>query len=568
MTDRAERGAATRRNPVDDYRSRPICRPCRPPGPPPLWRDAALALIAGLAAAQALPNTHAVWLLPVAMSGLLVLLHGQLRWRESRRSRALAAAALLYAFGLGWEGWGLRWVAEAFFVDAETFGAIAPFAVAALAAAAAAFMAAAGAVYGLVWRDDAFSAARLAILLVLFVMMRESPLVFGGFPWNPFAHVLSPPAFLPLMQAASLLGVWGLSALVAFWAALPGQIWLCWRQGGRRAALAIGGAGVAVLVALWTYGLWRLRAPVQPSGVQIAIVQPNIDQKEKWKPENRERNFNLLLDLTREAVRRARAGQEGREAMPLVIVWPESAVPFLLADSPVGLKMIGNILPENAWLFTGALRAAPEEMRKPGGPRLFNSILGIDANGDIRFVYDKRRLVPFGEYLPLEWLFRPLGLRQIVPVPRGFFFGKDPGPHRVDGLPPFEAFVCYEIVFDDPPPDAAETRWLLNVTNDAWFGTSSGPYQHFMAARFRAIERGVPLVRAANTGISALVDGTGRLVKELPLFRRGVIVAPLPANDLQVFYARVNKWWIVLAMLISLMLMGLQRTRCGSRKRV
>ncbi len=555
------------RNPVDDYRSRPICRPYRPPGPPPLWRDAALALVAGLAAAQALPNTHAWWLLPIALSALLVLLHGQLRWHESRRSRALISAALLYAFGLGWEGWGLRWVAEAFFVEADRFGAIAPFAVSALAAAAAAFMAAAGAIYGLLWRDDAFQAARLALLLVLFEMMRESPLVLGGFPWNPFAHVLSPATFLPLMQAASLVGVWGLSALVAFWAALPGQVWLCWREGNMHAALAIAGAGLSLLAMLWGYGLWRLSTPVQQANVQIAIVQPDIDQKEKWKPENREHNFNLLLELTREAVRKARAGQ-GNADKPLFIVWPESAVPFLLADSPVGLKMIGNVLPENAWLFTGALRAAPKEMRRPDGPRLFNSILGIDANGDVRFVYDKRRLVPFGEYLPLDWLLRPLGIRAVAEMPRGFFFGRNPGPHRVDGLPTFEAFVCYEIVFDDPPPRADETRWLLNVTNDAWFGTSSGPYQHFMAARYRAIERGVPLVRAANTGISAIVDGNGRIVRELPLLRRGIIIAPLPANHSQTFYARMDRWQIVLAILILLVLMGLQRTRCGSVKRV
>jgi apolipoprotein N-acyltransferase len=138
----------------------------------------------------------------------------------------------------------------------------------------------------------------------------------------------------------------------------------------------------------------------------------------------------------------------------------------------------------------------------------------------------------------------------------------------VADLPPFEAFVCYEIVFDAPPPCATETRWLLNVTNDAWFGTSAGPYQHFMAARLRAIERGVPLVRAANTGISAIVDGRGRIVRGLPQFRRGIITARLPANHSQSLYTRMDRWQIVLAMLILLMLMGLRRTRYGSPKRV
>ena len=522
-----------------------------------------LALAAGLLAARALPAIHATWLLPVAMSGLLLVLHAALAPLATRRARALAAALLLFAFGLGWEGWGLRWVAEAFFVEAEKFAAIAPFAVAALAAAAAAFMAVAGAVYGLLWRDDVFSAARLALLIPLFRMMRESPLVFGGFPWNPFAHALDPQTLLPLMQAASLIGVWGLSALVIFFAALPGQVWLCWRGGNARAAVAVGIAGLALFAALWAFGAWRLRAPVKNTNVRVAIIQPDISQKEKWRPENRDRVFQTLLEMTRRAVASAaRLPATG----PLVIVWPESAVPFLLRDSPRALGMIGKALPENAWLFTGALRRAPKEMLKPGGPALFNSILGVDDRGRVRFVYDKRRLVPFGEYLPLARLLRPLGIRQVVPVPRGFFFGRDPGPHRVDGLPPFEAFVCYEIAFDDPPPRADDTRWLLNVTNDAWFGTSSGPYQHFMAARFRAIERNLPLVRVANTGISAVVDGFGRILHELPLQRRGMRVFLLPANDSHGIYARMNRWQIVLAMLFLLMLMERTRICCRMRQ--
>ena len=299
--------------------------------------------------------------------------------------------------------------------------------------------------------------------------------------------------------------------------------------------------------------------------MRMAIVQPNIPQTEKWRPENRERIFRTLLSLTRQAVTQAASLPANG---PLIIIWPESAVPFLLQDSPQALRMIGDVLPENAWLFTGALRQAPQDMIRPGGPALFNSIFGIDGRGRIRFVYDKRRLVPFGEYLPLAWLLRPLGIRQLVPLPRGFFFGNDPGPHRVNGLPPFEAFVCYEIVFDDAPPGAAETRWLLNVTNDAWFGTSSGPYQHFMAARLRAIERNLPLVRVANTGISAVVDGSGRILHQLPLQRRGVRVFLLPANDSHGFYARMNRWWIVLAMLFSLMLMERTRICCRARQRV
>ncbi len=533
----------------------------------------AQALVAGASSALALPPRHWWWVLPFTLSWLLLVLAAQLRRVDSRRRASWRAAAVMFAFGLGWEALGLAWITEAFFATSVEYGGVAYLAVGALAVAAALFMAAAGAVYGaLSWphrAEDVCQGARLAVLVTLFEMMRESPLVLGGFPWNPFAHVLSFETQLPLAQAVTLVGVWGLSALVFFWATLPAQVWLGWRSGAKRAAVALGLGGVLLLAGLWALGQARLRQPVQFSGIRLVIVQPNVPQDEKWRPENREMVFRDLLALTRRGLRATGAPPaKGRKGALHIVVWPESAVPFLLLDSPAALRMIADVLPENAWLFTGALRRAPRHLRQPDGPRKYNSLVVIDHEGKARLIYDKRRLVPFGEYLPLAGLLRPLGIRQLVPMPRGFLVGESSGPHKVENLPPFEAFVCYEIIFGDIPSRGATTRWLVNVTNDAWFGTSAGPHQHLAAARFRALERGLPLVRAANTGISMVQDAHGRELKRLPLQRRGVMTINLPANYSHGTFARFDKWQIVLAMLLLLVICALPTLRCPSRQRV
>ena len=529
-----------------------------------------LAFGLGLLSALALPPRHWWWLLPFTLGPLLLLLHHRLSRAENWRRRAGTGALLMFAFGAGWELLGLHWVTEAFFVQADRFAHVAWFAVGALALGMALFMAAAGAVFGLLHRPACpphpLQGLQLGLLVALFQMMRESPLILGGFPWNPLAHVLSPQAQLPLLQAVSLIGVWGLSALVMFWATAPARMWLSWRAGRRIEAIGLGLLALASLAGLWWWGQARLQRPAALSDIGVIVVQPAVPQSEKWRPQNVQAIFDDLLALTRRGLRQA-ATDMGKGA-PRIVIWPESAVPFLLLDSPGALRMIADVLPADTWLFTGALRRAPEHLRRPDGPSMFNSFLVIDDKGRVRLIYDKRRLVPFGEYLPLAWLLRPLGIRQLVPMPRGFFVGRNAGPHRVDALPPFEAFICYEIIFGDIPPGGNATRWLVNVTNDAWFDASSGPWQHLMAARVRAIERGLPLVRAANTGISIVQDGRGRLLRRLPLGRRGVLVARLPATRYHSFFARFDKWQIVLAMMLAMMICAWPTSRCPLLQRV
>ncbi len=524
----------------EDEREQPLCRPHRPAVPPSVWSGMAQALLAGLLSAQALPPRHWWWLLPFTLGWLWWLLGEHLRQMPDTAARARRAAALLFAFGLGWHGTGVWWITEAFQVDAERFAAMAPFAVGALAVAMSAFTAAAGAIFGLLWRRSAraclWQPALLAVLITVADAARGVPLAFGGFAWNPFAVVLDPETLLPLMQGAHLFGIWGFSALLLWLFLLPGHALHCLRWGLMpRGVLALLVLGLALLAGLWTWGQMRVQAVAATTPVVnapwVVIVQPSVPQREKWKPENRERIFGDLLEMSRRGLAevRAKCRAAGACDVPVIIIWPESAVPFLLDASRGALAMIADMLPDGAWLITGALRQIDEARRRPGGERLHNSILAIDSSGTVRLRYDKRRLVPFGEYVPFRVLLEPLGVRQLVPFRYGFLPGDDLGPHRLPGMPPFEAFICYEIIYHDRPARAAhETRWLLNVTNDAWFGSSAGPWQHLQQARYHAIVRGLPLVRAANSGISVITDASGRTLVRAGLQERRVLVWRLP----------------------------------------
>jgi len=212
------------------------------------------------------------------------------------------------------------------------------------------------------------------------------------------------------------------------------------------------------------------------------------------------------------------------------LIWPESAFPFLLTEKPSALAAIADLLPKGATLVTGAARAE----RVAGSdepPMVFNSIYAIDDGGEIRAAYDKVHLVPFGEYLPFGGFLRGLGLRQLIALPGGFSPGQALRTLTVAGAPPFAPLICYEVIFPGVVvAPGARPGWLLNVTNDAWYGTTPGPHQHFQEARVRAVEEGLPLVRAANSGISAIVDAHGRIVASLALGRIGTVDGGLPAG--------------------------------------
>jgi apolipoprotein N-acyltransferase len=272
-------------------------------------------------------------------------------------------------------------------------------------------------------------------------------------------------------------------------------------------------------------------------GVRLRIMQPNLQQDEKFNYSAKSRVMSRYLELSDRSTGPASTGI--RDVTHLI--WPESAFPFLLTREPDALAQIAALLPQGTVLITGAVRA-PEAPPGARIERAYNSIYVIDHDGSILSVYDKVHLVPFGEYLPFQDFLEKLGLMQLTKVPGGFIPGERRRPISVPRAPRMLPFVCYEIIFPGSATSGDQPRagWMLNLTNDGWFGISTGPYQHLQQARVRTIEQGLPLVRAANTGISAVIDPVGRVVKSLPLGAEGVMDVALPRRIDPPLYARTG----------------------------
>ena len=276
--------------------------------------------------------------------------------------------------------------------------------------------------------------------------------------------------------------------------------------------------------------------PATVPGVKIRIVQPSVPQRDKWRPENQQRIFFEHLDLSR----RDATGSIDNLIGITHVVWPEAAMPFLPLDTPEALAAIGDLLPEGTVLIAGALRA---ERAPPESPRLrtfFNSLLVFGRGGLLLTRYDKIHLVPFGEFLPLRSVLEAVGLRQLTHIIGSFDFGVSPRPLLgIPGLPPTLPLICYEAIFPGALVQGPERPGVMvNVTNDGWFGNTTGPRQHLHQARVRAVEEGIPLIRAANNGLSAVFDGYGRPLGRIDLDVRGVIDVDLPAALQPPPYAR------------------------------
>lgn len=470
------------------------------------WRRILLAVAFGLLATASLPPIHAIVLLLPAFIGLLWLIDGSSGWR--------GAFAAGWWFGFGHFAAGFYWIAHALLTDAQQFGWMVPFAVGGLAAVVAVFP---GIAALLVRASGARGAGRVLVLGASWTALEWlRGWIFTGFPWNLIGTVWV--VSEPMMQLAAVCGVYGLSLLSVTVAAMPAV--LADGAGVERRAFGAVAAAAAVLGAAWVGGAARLA--VAPGGevadIRLRLVQPAIDQKLKWRPKLRLAHVKRQLDMS--SAPPTRAGSPS----PTHIIWAETAVPFNLASEQGLLKALGATVPAAGLLVAGA----PRLTRREGAPaRIWNSLHAVDESGAIVGTYDKHHLVPFGEYVPFRGL---LNVSKLVPGRIDFSPGPGPVTLRLPGLPPFSPLICYEAIFPGRVLNKEDRpTWLLNITNDAWFGVSSGPYQHFAAARFRAVEEGLPLVRVANTGISAVVDAHGRTVASLGLGVTGVLDSPLPA---------------------------------------
>ncbi len=506
------------------------------------WPRVVLTIIAGALSVLAMAPFFIWPILYLTLPVLVWLIDSAML--DARPARRAAIAG--WQFGFGYFAAGLFWIGEAFLVEAETFAWMLPFVVTLLPAGLALFWAAASWVAQRFWRPGLSRVFVLAIALGIAEWLRGH--VLTGFPWNVLGYALTSSDVL--MQSAALVGVYALSLWAVVIFALP-LVVLANRRNTKRwhrdvtRGLAL---SVVPLLAFAIFGIWRLAQadPPDVAGVNLRIVQPSIVQRDKWRPEKQGEIFNLHLDMSRRT-----AGGETDDLKGIThVIWPEAAMPFRPLDHPEALSAIKGLLGSSSYLLSGGLRISrPSDavvLRDPHRPNAYNSLLVFGPGGGLAALYDKIHLVPFGEYLPFQSALEAIGLQQLTQMRGGFSVGSVPRrPIAVPGLPPATVLICYEAIF--PGEVSAERPQLIvNVTNDGWFGNSTGPRQHFHQTRVRAVEEGVPVIRAANNGISAVIDGKGRARQTLGMNARGVIDSGLPpALDVTPF----GRWGILLFLL-------------------
>ncbi len=494
---------------------------------------------------------------PTSWWGLLFISLPALVWLLDQAHRECTGNKRWRAFfGIGW-WWGfgylgssLWWVGNALLVDADQFAWALPLAMVGLPAGLALFYGLATLIAKPFWRADKsgtggqaghpFTIGRLvglAIALALTDWLRGH--VLTGFPWNSLYQSLG--GTDQMMQFASIGGPWALGLLLALAALMPASMFGR-ALAGRTFILSM---LTALLISggLFAYGTWRLDHATQTAGpTTVHIVQPNIAQKDKWDRALLSQHMQTLLNLS---------APPANDNAPTIVIWPEVAVPYDLENEPGLRATIGQQIGDGNLLITGAFLFD----REPGAPtNIYNGISMLDSDGVIIGSYKKHHLVPFGEYLPLKSVLSAIGLKKLTEGIGDLAAG--PGPQTLApssshsaAIPSFGPQICYEAIFPHQQVDQDGPRplWLVNVTNDAWYGDTPGPRQHLIQARFRAVEQGLPMARAANTGISALIDPYGRIIGQHSLNQQGVITGSLPSALAPTVYARLGNslFWLL-----------------------
>lgn len=475
-----------------------------------------LLILVGAAGALAMPPFDQWWILAPVFSLFI--------WAEAGRNsqRSLARFASGWFLGFGYFLAVLQWVGNAFFVDAQHDLWMMPFAVGGLSALLAVFWGLANLASFRLQRMGLAAFWTWPLCLGLAEYARGH--VLTGFPWA--VPGLAVDGMGGVAQAASLIGMNGLTFLVLAWALVP-SVFILRLRNLFGPALVI----LALLPALWIWGDWRVAHTPQEfvPDVTVRLVQPNVPQNEKWREGNAPKIWNKLLELTKQPP----AGGK----TPTHVIWPESSVPFLLNESSEAKDALAEALGGSKVLLVGAVRRQPNVAT--GSDDYFTSVEIYNPTATLVGTYDKWHLVPGGEFLPLAWLLEPLGLRRLVSLPESFAAGAGPLALNVPGAGVVAPSICYEAIFPEafsnlsPRPD-----WFVNVTNDGWFGDSAGPHQHLAQLRLRAIEQGLPVARAANTGISAMIDPVGRYVIHSEINVMSVFDVPLPRAAPPTVFAR------------------------------
>jgi apolipoprotein N-acyltransferase len=517
----------------------PLCRIAQEMAGQQGWRRYGLAFLLGALLAAGLP--------PVDLTPVVFVVFPLYLWLDDGSATPLASARLAYVFALGHFTAGLYWIAAALFVDIGAFWWALPFALLGTPAVLSCFVAVC--LYAVALSKSKLMLTGLASVCLFAVAWSASEWLrghlFTGFPWDLTGYVWAGafPGAVAMLQSTAVIGIYGLSFLTVLAAALLsllGTASLAPLSPWRRTMPAITAAALILIPAAG--GAIRLYlAPVTETGIWLRLVQPSIPQTAKWDPAAAEANFRRLTELSTAPSPHKLAA----------VIWPEAAATFFLERDAVHRAEIATVAPDGGYVITGALRAEPL-----AGPvdQVWNSIEVIDASAKIIARFDKAHLVPFGEYMPLKDL---LPLKKFSPGTIDLSFGPGPQTLTLARLPSFSPLICYEAIFPGAVVDPHDRPdWLLNVSNDAWYGRSAGPYQHFAIARTRAVEEGLPLVRVANNGITGVVDADGRVLARTSLDAVTYADIALPAAGAATPYSYLGDG-VFLAMLAVVVVIAL-----------
>ena len=504
---------------------------------------AIMAFSFGAMTTTAMPPWHLWPILWITLPALLLLLETA----ETKRTVFFTG----WAFGFGHFATSFAWIGNAFFVDSETFAALAVPAIGGLAAGFALYIGCVALIIRvLLPRPDDNWPATKTVRSICLVIVFAAVWAFvewwrgwflTGLPWNPIGSVWV--AFLDVLQGASLIGVYGLSLFTVLAACASAILFF---SDSRRISFVVIAICHLPLIGVTVWGATRISADETTNvpGVVLRLVQPNIAQVDKWRPGMREGHVLEQVRMSTEDATKVTH-----------VLWAETAVPFPLNQAPGALAATAQAAPENGYVLTGAARIMGNRIDR----KAFNSFFAVSPNAAIDAVYDKTHLVPFGEYMPLQ---------NIIPLPQltggtGFTAGPGLTSITLPGLPAFSPLICYEVIFPGAVTDSDQRpAWLFNLTNDAWFGESSGPHQHLAAAQLRAVEEGLPVVRVANTGISAVVDSFGRIIGRIALGEKGILDSRLPGHLPATLFSRFGHWpFLLIALIMALTGAGLGRKR-------
>ena len=491
------------------------------------WRRLGAALLVGAISALGFAPFALFPCLLLGFAALVLLLDGAAGERRPLR----AAAFTGFAFGFGQFAVGLHWIGYAFLVDPDSHAWQIPFVALLFPGGLALFTASAAAAAGAFWKPGASRILALTAAYAFSEWLRGH--ILTGFPWNIAGYGWG--ASLSVLQTTALIGVYGLSLLTVLLGASLAELFAAKPRWQLPAILGV------VFVLFFGGGALRLALVPQATmtSVHLRLVQPNIPQADKYVRALLRRNWQRLISLS------AAPGN------PSLIIWPEAAPPFLLAEQPLALEQIASLSKGRLGLMTGAIR---RDFSPSDHIAYANSFFLIGPSGIILDQYDKSHLVPFGEYLPLEKTLTALGLSKLTGIDGSFTPGAGPVTISVPGAGSVTPLICYEILFPDAVIGAKRPDWLVNITDDSWFGPWAGPRQHLLVARVRAIEEGLPVVRDANTGISAIIDPFGRINQQLGLGKTGVVDGVLPAPIASTPYSRIRglAFWLLLCANIAL----------------